>query len=340
MLTATSNYDEALERFHRTGPEREGWLSNHGPMVIEALERLGHDDRVHAWSDRYLPRLDDLPRGIEPIDVLAWRDPLGDPVRTGDWINFFLAQAEQTTWQTLLVQWWPRLLPGIAAGATHGVIRVGHAVRALRAVETEPRRRELAYALAYWAARWQPMPVLPATGTQFVEAVVEAIPPVPHQEFGIRNRLAQLPHTTGWERTVRSLAGPPQDGDVPAALADLINAVLARYASCGHGNPTMLVHAATAPMAVANTLPSLPEPMWRQSFDAAWSATAAVLAAYTPRDTRPPRRAAAADDVLEQAVRHGGEHVIKLADTALKAYETSGDELALAAVLSAIDLDA
>jgi len=340
MLTTTSNYDEALERFHRTGPEREGWLSNHGPMVIEALERLGHDDRVHPWSDRYLPRLEDLPRGIERIDVLAWRDPLGDPVRTGDWINFFLAQAEQTAWQTLLVQWWPRLLPGIAAGATHGVIRVGHAVRALRAVETEPRCRELAHALAYWAARWQPIPVLPATGTETVDAVVEAIPPVPHQEFGIRNRLAQLPHTTGWEGTVRSLAGPRQDRDVPAALADLVNAVLARYASRGHGNPTMLVHAATAPMAVANTLPSLPEPMWRQSFDAAWSATAAVLAAYAPRDTRPPRRAATADDVLEQALRHGGEHVIKLADTALKAYETSGDELALAAVLTAIDLDA
>ena len=74
------------------------------------------------------------------------------------------------------------------------------------------------------------------------------IPPVPHQEFGIRNRLAQLPHNTGWERTVRSLAGPRQGSDVPAALADLINAVLARYASRGHGNPTMLVHAATAPM--------------------------------------------------------------------------------------------
>jgi hypothetical protein len=339
MLT-TSNYDEALERFHRTGPEREGWLSNHGPMVIEALERLGHDDRVHPWSDRYLPRLEDLPRGIDPIAAVAWRDPLGDPVRTGDWINFFLDEAEEQPWQTLLVQWWPRLLPGIAAGATHGVIRVGHAVRALRAVETEPRRRELAHALAYWAARWQPVPLIPAAGTQAADAVVGTIPPVPHQQFGIRNRLAQLPDTAGWERTVASLAGPQQDRDVPAALAGLINAVLAHYAGRAHGNPTMLVHAATAPMAVANTLPSLPEPMWRPSFDAAWSASAAVLAAYAPRDSRPPRRASTADDVLEQAIDHGGEHVIKLADTALQAYENSGDELALAAVLTAIDLDA
>lgn len=340
MLTTSSSYDEALERFHGTGPERQGWLSNHGPMVVEALARLGREDRVHRWSDQYLSRLEDVPRGIEPIDRLAWRDPLGDPVRSGDWINFFLAEAEQAAWQTLLVRWWPRLLPGIAAGATHGVIRLGHAVRALRALETEPRRRELAHALAYWAARWQPVPVLSAIGSRNAASVVEMIPPVPHQEFGIRNRLTQLPDTEGWERVVGSLAPPRQDTDVPAAHADLINAVLARYASRAHGNPTMLVHAATAPMAVANTLPSLPKSMWRPSFDAAWSATAAVLAAYAPAESRPFRRAVDVDDVLEQALRHGGEHVIKLADTALKAYGTSRDELALAAVLTAIDLDA
>jgi len=194
--------------------------------------------------------------------------------------------------------------------------------------------------LAYWAARWQPVPVLSAIGSLNAASVVEMIPQVPHQEFGIRNRLAQLPDTEGWERVVSSLAPPRQDTDVPAALADLINAVLARYASRAHGNPTMLVHAATTPMAVANTLPSLPKSMWRPSFDAAWSATAAVLAAYAPAESRPFRRAVDVDDVLEQALRHGGDFVIKLADTSLKAYGTSRDEVALAAVLTAIDLDA
>jgi hypothetical protein len=340
MLTTPSSYDEALERFHSTGPEREGWLSNHGPMVIEALARLGRADRVHRWSDRYLSRLDDVPRGIDPIDGRAWRDPLGDPVRTGDWIKFFVVEAEQESWQALLVRWWPRLLPGIAAGATHGVIRVGHAVRSLRALETQARRRELAHALAYWAARWQPVPMLSATGARPVASAVEMIPPVPDQEFGIRNRLAQLPDTEGWEGSVRSLRGPEHDDDVPAALTELVNAVVAHYATRAHGNPTMLVHAATAPMAVANTLPSLPKQMWRPSFDAAWSASAAVLAAYAPRESRPFRTAASADDVLEQALRHGGEHVIKFADTALSIYETSHDERALAAVLTAVDLDA
>ena len=36
--------DEAYERLHVTGPEFEGYLSNHGPMVVEAMVRGGHGD--------------------------------------------------------------------------------------------------------------------------------------------------------------------------------------------------------------------------------------------------------------------------------------------------------
>ena len=49
-------------------------------------------------------------------------------------------------------EWVPRLSPGVIAAAFHGVIRTGHAVRSLDAVETPARRRELAEGLGYWAA--------------------------------------------------------------------------------------------------------------------------------------------------------------------------------------------
>src|SRR3569833_107091 len=74
---------------------------------------------------------------------------------------------ERTGWLSnpapMAAEAWPRLLPGSAAGATHGVIRVGHAVRSLLDLETGPRVTELAHGLAYWAARWQPL-ALPAAG--------------------------------------------------------------------------------------------------------------------------------------------------------------------------------
>ena len=47
-------------------------------------------------------------------------------------------------------------LSGLAVALFHGEIRVAHAVRAVHASDTEPRRHELARSLGYWAARFTP----------------------------------------------------------------------------------------------------------------------------------------------------------------------------------------
>jgi hypothetical protein len=59
--------DEAYERLRDSGPERDGWLSNHAPMAVEALARHGHGGDVHRWIDSYTDRLEERPRGIQPI---------------------------------------------------------------------------------------------------------------------------------------------------------------------------------------------------------------------------------------------------------------------------------
>lgn len=340
MTLQTSTYDEALERFHRTGPEFEGWLSNHGPMVVEAMSNQGRPEGIHRWVDGYLTRLDERPRGIEPIDAIAWRDCLGDPIRSGDWIDFFIREVAERPWREVLVQWWPRLLPGIAAGATHGVIRVGHAVDALVRVESQPRIDELAHALAYWATRWLPVPIVAPAGHMAPEQAIAALPAVPMQEFGIRSRIAQLDQTPGWGERVSDLHAP-ETRQIPAAIDALIDAALGFYATNAHGSPTMLVHAATAPNAVRMVLPVLPDDQWRPSLDAVWTATAAVVAAYRPGRAAPaPAAPADAADLLERALAHGGEHVIKLADTAIRAHSRSGSGTALVAGVNAILLDA
>lgn len=344
MLSTAGPYDEALERFHRTGPEFDGSLSNHGPMAADALLRLGQQEVIHRWTDGYLRRLEGLPRGINPIHAEEWRDALGSVSRMGDWLSFFEQEARERAWDELLLLWWPRLLPGIAAGATHGVIRVGHAVRALRLEVTAPRRAELGQALAYWAARWQPVPEVAARGHSCAAEVVPRVPRVPRQENGISARLGQLGDTPRWAETAASLTAPGEDAEVPAALESVIDAVLRFYAGNAHGNPTMLVHAATAPNAVLNVLPSLPPSMWLSSFRTAWTASAAVVAAYRPAAAPPPSIAlepgSDADAVVAQAVRHGGEHVLKLTDTAVRAFGRSQDDQALLAARVGIALDA
>jgi hypothetical protein len=321
-VTYGGQYDEALERFHRTGPEFEGWLSNHGPMAVEAMARRGRAGDIHSWCDRYVARLDDRPRGIETIDEEGWRDPLGDPVRTGNWLNFFDRVVRQRPWQETVATWWPRLLPGIAAGATHGVIRVGHAVSALQNAETSPRVAELGQALAYWAARWQPICVPALSGNLGVRQAWAALPAVSDQRLGIRHRLSQLEETVGWSDAVSALRPPPRDR-VPQALSTLVATSLEHYATEAHSDPTMLVHACTAPNAVATVLRSLPRNQWEPSHRAVWAPTAAVVAAY-----RPPAPIAAVTlpspdpgDMLDAAMATRSEHAIKLVDTALRAYE-------------------
>ncbi|WP_163567752.1 questin oxidase family protein [Fodinicola feengrottensis] len=151
--------DEALDRLSATGPEFRGGLSNHGPMVVEALVRLGCDDDVEHWVDGYLPQLDERPRPAARITEEGWRDALGDYRRVGDWQAYFVDQLTSAPWRDVVAQWWPRLLPGMIAGATHGVIRTSQAIRGLADDAASPyRRTELATGLAYWAARYFELP--------------------------------------------------------------------------------------------------------------------------------------------------------------------------------------
>jgi hypothetical protein len=279
--------DEALIRLHDTGPERDGWLSNHAPMAVEVLTRRGHGEDVQHWIDGYRDRLEAAPRGIAPIAPEEWRDPLGDPVRTGDWLAFFATAVHQAPWRDVLATWWPRLLPGIAAGATHGVIRVGHAVRSLLEEETGPRVAELGQGLAYWAARWQPLSPVGGGpyGAMDPRAALDAVPRVPDQRFGIRHRLAQLADLPGW---AAAGAATPGDGSVEDRLAGIVAAAVHRHVSDGYANPIMLVHAATAPTAVLRALPALSPALALPSLHAAWAASAAITAAYAPPHTTTP----------------------------------------------------
>jgi hypothetical protein len=334
---------EAYERLHHAGPEwGEDQLTNHGPMAVEVLVRRGHEDEVHGWVDRYARRLEDLPSASDEITDETWREALGDGRRIGDWTAYLSRQVDERPWREVLVTWWPRLVPGIVAGATHGVIRVSHAVRALLAGQTDPATvTELAHGLAFWAARSLPVPGFTApAGELDPAAALDAVPRIPDQRGTVATRLGQFAQLPGWTDAIGALRPAADPDDARAQLAGLIAAASVRYLTHGHASPVLLVHTATAPNAVLNALPALPPEFWAPSLSAAWAASAAIVAAYAP--VRPADRAElpvapggpdAAQGVLEWAVGHGDEHVIKFADTAADAYARTGDPDSLAAAL-------
>ncbi|MFE3018168.1 questin oxidase family protein [Streptomyces sp. NPDC059256] len=345
-MDTTGTLDEALDRIHLSGPERHGWLSNHAPMAVEALVRHGQARSVHRWVDHYRDKLEEMPPPTALITSADWPSALGDPRRIADWALYFEHEVIERPWREVLAEWWPRLLPGIAGGATHPVIRVGHAVRTLLSgPQTDPRTVELAHALGYWAARHAPLPPLGRLGPASSAAVaLDLVPAVPDQSGGIEARLERLTAFPQWpapDALVDSASGPMVPASAAEAahtrLIELVTAATHRYATHGHGEPVMLVHAATAPNAVLRTLPALPRGLWAPSLSAAWAASAAVTAAYTPatRAALPAMTDASPEEIFERAAAHGDDHTIKFTDTALDV----GDGLALTAAVRSIELN-
>ncbi len=333
----------AYERFYGTGPEwGEDQLTNHGPMAAEVLVRRGHEDAVGRWVDGYIRRLDELPSATGEITGESWAAALGDGRRLADWGVYFSRQLTEHPWRQVLATWWPRLLPGIVAGTTHGVIRTGHVVRALLAgAESEPALGELAHALAFWAARAQPPPAAGApAGERDPAAALAALPRIPDQQGRVADRFGQLAGLAAWPASVASLRPPASGDEVLTRLAGLVDAAALRYLTHGHGQPVLLVHTATAPNAVLHTLPALPRELWGPSLAAIWATTAAIFSAYAPASGAPrsalpvpPGGPDAAAEVLGRAVAHGDEHVIKFTDTAAEVYTRTGQPDALAAAL-------
>lgn len=300
--------DEAYLRFHATSPEYQTTLANHGPMAVDALLRLGAAPLVSDWVSRYVLRLEPVPAGRWPITESEWREPLGDPSRLGDWLRFFARALVDEPWQEVVHRWWPRLLPGGAAAATHGIIRTGHAVRALRVRVTAPRTAELAHALAYWSARWQPLPT-------------PSHPLAPGEE---QYAVGVLPH----------------------ALTTLTDNAVSSYVASAHGNPVGWVHAATAPRAAALVLPSIPHEQWAGTYATARVLAAAAPADYhpvhPPTDERNGQDDSSADlapdaVVAEAVSHHQDEHVLKFVEVALESHRR-GNRLALPAARRAITL--
>ncbi|MFH8567221.1 questin oxidase family protein [Streptomyces sp. NPDC017993] len=344
MDTTSGTLDEALERLHTTGPEFRGFLSNHGPMAVEALVRHGQAGSVHRWVDHYATKLENVPSPQSPLTDANWQQAMGDPRRVTDWTLYMARQVEERPWREVLAEWWPQLLPGIAGAATHPVIRVGHAVRTLLDEgEEAPRIAELAHALGYWAARHTPLPVtVRPTGTASPADALAALPHVADQRVGVLKGLAQLPGTDGWQTAAEAVDAPQEPDAARAQLAALVRAATHRYLDYGHGDEVLLVHAATAPNAVLRTLPALPRELWAPSLGAAWAASAALTAVYTPDEPLPALRTGALEpeEVFARAAAHGDEHAIKLTDTALDvaSWTPDGDDRALAAALRSLEL--
>ncbi len=287
---------QRIEDAHRFSAFYRGYLANHLPMALVALDGLGADDAAIARFDAgYAPKLEPLESHAEFARVA--RD--------------FGQRIAREGRDAVLGAEIDRLAAAPASGAFHGAIRAAYALEA-------DLDRELAHALAYWTLEFAPLPEPgPFTGTRSPHEVLACI--------GRDRRFSKrrFPGRNIVERTRNAAADPGFAALVasvdPAQLSlqALAGALIRAYAASGDFT---LLHGVTGTHAMRLLAPHARDP--RRALAHLWQAlVAAYLGAGSPAVEGwgvEGSDALSWDSICARAVHCDDEHDVKLAYSCLR----------------------
>ncbi len=119
-------------------------------MILVPLHRMGaSDERLEAYCHIYRNQngLVPVPEQIREITRDNWRVFFGEREREGDYRTFFAGEVARLGATPAAMLYLPQLMPGMAASATHALMRMAYATMTDSDEET-------GVSLAYWAASY------------------------------------------------------------------------------------------------------------------------------------------------------------------------------------------
>jgi hypothetical protein len=339
--------DGALDRLSFYGPGLANGNFNHAPMVAEALCALGRPEAVMPWIERYQERL--VPRGAvgDPVRAAEWQGALGRRDRFAAWSTLFAAELREREWREALDLWAGRLAPGISAAATHGAIRVGHAVRALAAGESPQRLGELGDALASWATSYSELPAAGGRANGALtprEAIarVAVVPPERRRPGNIVAALTGLAEEPDFAPAIRLV---DLDGDTDVLLAQLTD-LFARVYLANVRTPLtaiVFIHGVTSLAALGHIAPHVGDSTARLLLRYGWQAGCGLYACFGNgsgpgfiAEIAPGDGDAAS--LVDRALAHGDEHVIKFTEACLSRHAVAPSPAYPAAVANVLGM--
>jgi hypothetical protein len=338
-----SQMDAALRFLSDYGPELSNGFTNHAPMVSEALSAMGRADAVMPWLEKNWPLRGALmPRARAAHEIADWKAALGN----GDaaaWSLFFAHEMQDARWQDVVARWTARLAPGIGAGAAHGAIRVGHAVRSLAERQTPERLREVGDAFGYWASCYETLPVADYSGKALPAR--EAIALVPfspgkarHERGSFSAGLRSLHDFPGFAPVIGMLDVRGEAGETLSALTETFTRVYLANARDPY-TVVAFIHGVTAIAAVRSLAPYLDAEQTRAGLRYGWQTGAALYSVYAT--AKPDGHAVVAptetpEQLIAGAVETGDDHAIKFTEVVLREYALNPNPVYLAAARHAI----
>jgi len=274
---------------------------------------------------------------IRPED---WRTALGERGRFADWSAFFEEALREAPWREVLDRWMDRLMPGFCAAATHGVIRVSHAARSLAAEETPQRLRELADALASWAGTYQELPANGHTGNGRLTprtAITRVAVVPPDRRNYVGNITASLAILDDLPEFAPAIGLIDTRGDLAPLVAELTEVFARVYLANAHDIRTTIafIHSVTSPTALGNIVPQIDSSTARRALRYAWQSSCALYACFGGDSAMAggiePRQEDE-DGLVDRAIAHGDEHVIKFTEACLRRHALGPSPVYYAAV--------
>lgn len=265
------------------------------------------------------------PPAGDPIRAENWRSALGQRDRFADWAEFFGEELRQASWPEVLDRWTGSLAPGFSAAATHGVIRVGHAVRSLSVGETPLRKRELGDALASWAATYRELPSnnrLPERPMAPRDAIAKAPVIAPDQRRNPGNIATSLAMLDDFPEFAPVIGLIDVSGDIETLLAELMEIFARIYLANAHDGLTTIVfiHGVTSLAAVGSIIPHIHETIAHSALRYAWQAGCALYACFGTRAMAESVEPCAhnPETLIDRAIANGDEHVMKFTEACLR----------------------
>ncbi len=296
MTTVSSACARLLADARTFGPLYGPGFSNHLPMALIALERMGAAPPVlERFAGAYRARL--RPAGMAEL-VEDPRTLLGRQRNYAGLERFFVQAVDAGGEAAVLRHWLPVLMPGLAAAGFHAMIRLAYGLEA-------GDRGELCAALAFWVLAYKAVPVPEQRTDAALAAIAARVATAAGDLHGagptIGARMAAV------ERHPALLGAQPVSITLPDVAAFALDAF---YAS----EDFMLLHAVTACHAFRSVA------TWFDDQDGAlrqlWQAVLVVWLAAVRQGPRARQAGIGWDEIMQRATGSADDHVIKLCWTA------------------------
>jgi hypothetical protein len=288
-------------------------LSNHLPMALIALDRLGGSPgRLKTFYAASIPSLVTFKPAARPIHP---SDAIGNPDYFAEVLLYFQRAIVEDGPADVLRRWVLELMPGIAAASFHGLIRLGYAI------ETS-NNAEIASALALWTTAFTslgpPGHLVDEVPRAIIKRLSQSSVTQPVAPGLIVDRMT----------AVASLNSPQYSESQPQqlSLSDVAAFALSAYASF---DDFTLLHAVTATHAFRLIMPFSTDSalatryFWRAIMIAALSTGLPLHRDWTMARAHGTEWA----DIAARAIESDDEHVIKLVYTALAEFRIYRDPL-------------